>query len=252
MKYTKNTGFAPELDDDDTIDIVFGDGSIYHDDTPDGFEWDLNIDISDRIIMWRIHDDSWAENNGSIPVNKEDKVTVILGDGTEITDKANLFAWDRNHHVLHTSDIIEWKLVEEKTKDLPKWLWHTGNDNPVGNKSVMVRLKSGTVNSEVHNAKDYRWSQRHIEGDIEYYVVVDGLTAKQRAELAVVGKTLNEPIAVPPRTLHNGVGVVVHDMDYDGQVLQGRYSENKDRFVMENGDEYSYDTLYDKGAQFIG
>jgi hypothetical protein len=248
MKYTKNTGFPPDLDEDDTIDIVFGDGSIYHDDTPDGYEWALDVDMDDCIIMWRIHDDSWAENNGSIPVNKEDKVTVILGDGTEITDKANLFAWDRNHHVLHTSDIIEWKLVEEKTKDLPKWLWHTGNDNPVGSHKVLVRMKSRNVNEEVRTATNYRWTQTTSTGDITHYVIVDGLGAKALAELRKIGLNLS----VPTRTLHNGVGVIVHDMDYEGQVLQGRYSENKGRFVMENGDEYSYDTLYDKGAQFIG
>jgi hypothetical protein len=251
MKYTKNTGQQPDLDEDDTIDIVFGDGSIYYDDTPDGFEWDLDIDISDRIIMWRIHDNSWTENvSGQMPseLDEKTKVTVIFGDGQEYTGGAGTFGWGRNGSRLGDYELIEWKLAETKAKDLPQWQRHIGNNNPVGSHKVLVRMKSRNVNEEVRTATNYRWTQTTSTDDITHYVIVDGLGAKALAELRKIGLNLS----VPTRTLHNGVGVIVHDMDYEGQVLQGRYSENKDRFVMENGDEYSYDTLYDKGAQFIG
>jgi hypothetical protein len=251
MKYTKNTGQQPDLDEDDTIDTVFGDGTIYYDEDPSDYDWSLELDIENRIIMWRIHDDSWTENvSGEMPgdVDEKTKVTVVFGDGNEYTGGAGTFGWGRNGTRLGDYELIEWKLVEEKTKDLPQWQRHTGKDNPAGSHKVLVRMKSGNVNQEVRSANNYRWTQTKSTGDISHYVIVDGLGAKALAELRRIGLNLS----MPTRTLHNGVGVVVHDMDYEGQVLQGRYNDTKGVFVMENGDEYSYDTLYEKGAQFIG
>jgi hypothetical protein len=252
MKYTKNTGQQPDLDGDDTIDIVFGDGTIYYDDTPDGYEWDLEVDIKDRIIMWRIHDDAWTENvSGVIPaeLEHETKITAVFGNGDEYTTNAGSFGWSRDTNKLRDYELIEWKFAGAKeAKALPEWQRHTKDSNPAGTHKVLVRMKSGNVNEEVRTATNYRWTQTKSTGDITHYVIVDGLGAKSLSELRKIGADLG----APQRALHNGVGVVVHDMDYEGQVLHGRYSEAKTKFVMENGDEYSYDVLYEKGAQFIG
>jgi hypothetical protein len=250
-------GEKPDFDDDVKVHVKLTGGSTSLDAGDDfvrNWGWSLSKGSVAAITHYKVSG-PWVEHDGrSVPLHRLTRIIAVDRTGYQYSElsvggHSNEMTWAPDSK--RASDIVRYVVTQRCAED-KGWVFITpGNkpDLPKGTKIIVRLAGHGTAPTGEPKPVDYWGWAPALSGSIVAYKIVEekaGADAQLDKMLNLAKAILREKgtLEANPRE----ATVIVHDLDYEGQVLEGKWHAGKNLFVMENGDEYEEQFLRDKGA----